>query len=74
MKALLKMNVRMRLLIGERHIVGDPQHAIQGRVMDDTESVVSVLTYHVDGVTPWQPVEPDSVAAWQPGMAWHYVI
>ena len=84
MKALLKMNVRMRLLIGERHIVGDPQHAIQGRVMDDTESVVSVLTYHVDGVSdsaaawqltyPWQPVEPDSAAAWQPRMAWHYVV
>ncbi len=64
MKALLKMNIRMRLLICERHIVGDPQHAIQGRVMKDTESVVSVLTYQFDRVTPsilesWQP---DSMA------------
>ncbi len=70
MKALLKMNIRMRLLICERHIVGDPQHAIPGRVMKDTESVVSVLTYQFDRVTPsilesWQP---DSMAAW------HYVI
>ena len=63
MKALLKMNIRMRLLICERHIVGDPQHAIQGRVMKDTESVVSVLTYQFDRDTP-RILASSSMATW----------
>ena len=49
MKALLKVNIRMRLLIQECHIHMDPQHYIEGRVMKDTESVSSVLTYQVPG-------------------------
>ena len=52
MKALLKVNIRMRLLVCERHIVGDPQHAILGSVMNDTESVFSILTYEQDGFGP----------------------
>ena len=52
MKALLKMNIRMTLLVCERHIVGDPQHAIPGRVMKGTESVFSVFTYQFDRDTP----------------------
>jgi hypothetical protein len=49
MKALLKVNVMLTLLVGERHIVGDPQHDLPGRVAKHTESVFSVLSYEKDG-------------------------
>jgi hypothetical protein len=63
MKALLKMNIRMTLLVCERHIVGDPQHAIPGRVMKGTESVFSVLTYQFDRDTP-RILASSSMATW----------